>query len=99
LPSKKSKIEEDPVLQVAVIITLISFIGMISYATQLNLLPLLVSIIGLLVGLYLIALRTYPKEAVYWRKEIIDKINLLLKWSKEMIEGYRERKRKEKQNQ
>jgi len=67
---------------------------MLSFAISFNPLPLLVSIIGFATGLYLIALIKYPKEAKYWREFILDKLNLLVNWVKEMIQNYRERRRK-----
>jgi len=34
------------------------------------------------------------KEAKYWREFILDKLNLLVNWVKEMIQSYGERRRK-----
>lgn len=89
-PTKK----QDPILELGYIMTLLCFFLMLSFTISFNPLPLLVSIIGFATGLYLITLIKYPKEAKYWREFIIDKLNLLVNWVKEIIQNYRERRRK-----
>jgi hypothetical protein len=81
--SKRNE-EQDPILQLAEVITLLSPIFMVGFAISFNLLPLLVSIIGFVAGLYIIALKTHPKEAKYWREFMLDKLNLLFNWGLKM---------------
>jgi len=93
---RRSKQFEDPILNLGYVMTILSFLLMIAYANPFNPLPFMVSIIGFGAGLYIVALKTYPKEAKYWREFIIDKLNLLFNWSKETIQKYRERREKKR---
>lgn len=50
----------------------------------------MVSIIGFLAGIYIIALRAYPKEAKYLRESLLEKIDSLFSYSKETVQKSRE---------
>ncbi len=60
--SKNRKGVKDPVVEAGITIALLSFIFMIGYANPFNPLPFMVSIVGVIVGLYLIALRVALKK-------------------------------------
>ena len=92
---KQRRSGHDPILELAYVITVISFLCMIAFANPFNPLPLMVSIIGFAGGLYIVALIKYPKEAKYWREFIIDKLNFLFNLSKEAIQKRREKRRQE----
>lgn len=89
MPRKKGS-KEDPVVQAGLTITLLSLIFAIAFASPFNPLPFAVSLVGLLAGLYIVAMRVYPKEAEALRKSLLEKIDFLFNWStkvgKEAIE-------------
>jgi len=73
--------KEDPVVQAGVTLALLSFIFMIAFAISFNPLPFMVSIVGLIAGLYIIAMRVSPKEARALRKSLLEKLDSLFNWS------------------
>lgn len=83
---KKQGTKEDPVVQVGATLALLSFIFMIAYAISFNPLPFMVSIVGLIAGLYIIAMRVSPKEARALRKSLLKKLDFLFNWSVKMGE-------------
>lgn len=90
-PKRKSQgTKEDPVVQAGLTITLLSLIFAIAFASPFNPLPFAVSLVGLLAGLYIVAMRVYPEEAKAIRKSLLEKIDFLFYWSaktgKETIE-------------
>jgi hypothetical protein len=95
MPKKRGS-KQDPIVDLAYLMTLLGFIFMIAFANPFNPLPFMVSILGFVAGLYIVALIKYPKEAKYWRKFLLDKLDFLFNWSKQAIKKAREkRKRKE----
>jgi len=89
MPRKKGS-KEDPVVQTGLTITVLSLIFAIAFASPFNPLPFAVSLVGLLAGLYIVAMRVYPREAEALRKSLLEKIDFLFHWSakvgKEAIE-------------
>jgi hypothetical protein len=82
MPKKRGS-KEDPVVQFGITLALLSFIFMIAYAISFNPLPFTVSIVGLITGLYLIAMRVSPQEAKALRRSLLKKLDFLFHWSME----------------
>lgn len=78
---KKRESKEDPVVQAGATLALVSFFFMIAFANPFNPLPFMVSIVGLIAGLYMIAMRVNPKEARALRKSLLKKLDCLFNWS------------------
>jgi len=84
----------DPILELAYLMTFLGFIFMVAFSVSFNPLPLAVSILGFVAGLYLVAMVKYPEEAKYWRKFILDKLDLLFNWSIGKAQELRKQKKR-----
>ena len=80
MPKKRGS-KEDPVVQAGITLALISFFFMIAFANPFNPLPFMASIVGLIAGLYIIAMRVSPKEARALRRSLLKKLDSLFNWS------------------
>jgi len=80
MPKKRGS-KDDPVVQAGATLALVSFFFMIAFANPFNPLPFMASIVGLIAGLYMIAMRVSPEEAKALRKSLLKKLDSLFNWS------------------